>query len=43
MNNTPELTMLTLFGAVLEDADPAERATLLSDFPHRFAAEPFPV
>ncbi|MER7860332.1 hypothetical protein ABTX61_14600 [Amycolatopsis japonica] len=31
--NTPKLTMLTLFGLVLEDANPAERATLLSALP----------
>ncbi|WP_326822906.1 hypothetical protein [Streptosporangium sp. NBC_01756] len=30
VNNTPKLTLLTLFGAVLEDANPAERATVLS-------------
>jgi hemerythrin-like domain-containing protein len=31
--NTPRRTLLTLFGLVLEDADPAERATLLSVLP----------
>ncbi|MFD4249115.1 hemerythrin domain-containing protein [Amycolatopsis thermoflava] len=31
--NTPKLTLLTLFGLVLEDANPAERATLLSVLP----------
>jgi hemerythrin-like domain-containing protein len=31
--NTPKLTLLTLFGLVLEDANPAERATLLSALP----------
>ncbi|MEV0318465.1 hemerythrin domain-containing protein [Streptomyces sp. NPDC050658] len=31
--STPKLTLLTLFGLVLEDADPAERATLLSVLP----------
>ncbi|MER5648771.1 hemerythrin domain-containing protein [Streptosporangium sp. NPDC002524] len=31
--NTPKLTLLTLFGLVLEDANPAERATLLSGLP----------
>ncbi|MFC4114077.1 hemerythrin domain-containing protein [Nonomuraea zeae] len=30
VNSTPELTLLTLFGAVLEDASPAERAIVLS-------------
>lgn len=33
VNNTPKPTLLTLFGAVLEDADPAERATVLSGLP----------
>lgn len=33
MNNTPKLTLLTLFGAVLEDADPAERAIVLGGLP----------
>ena len=28
MANTPKLTLLTLFGLVLEDANPAGRATL---------------
>ncbi|RVW09464.1 hemerythrin domain-containing protein [Prescottella agglutinans] len=31
--NTPKLTLLTLFGLVLEDADQAERATLLGVLP----------
>ena len=31
--STPKLTLLTLFGLVLEDATPAERATLLSVLP----------
>ncbi|MEU8305538.1 hemerythrin domain-containing protein [Actinomadura sp. NPDC048955] len=31
--NTPKLTLLTLFGLVLEDANPAERAVLLSVLP----------
>lgn len=31
--NTPKLTLLTLFGLVLEDANPAERAILLSVLP----------
>jgi hemerythrin-like domain-containing protein len=31
--NTPKLTLLTLFGVVLEDANPAERALLLSGLP----------
>ncbi|MBF6435167.1 hemerythrin domain-containing protein [Nocardia cyriacigeorgica] len=31
--NTPKLTLLTLFGLVLEDADPAERALLLGVLP----------
>ncbi|RMI33441.1 hemerythrin domain-containing protein [Nocardia stercoris] len=31
--NTPKLTLLTLFGVVLEDATPAERAQLLSGLP----------
>ncbi|WP_436762973.1 hemerythrin domain-containing protein [Streptosporangium sp. V21-05] len=31
--HTPKLTLLTLFGLVLEDANPAERATLLSGLP----------
>ena len=31
--NTPKLTLLTLFGMVLEDANAAERATLLSVLP----------
>ncbi|MFC5825500.1 hemerythrin domain-containing protein [Nonomuraea insulae] len=31
--NTPKLTLLTLFGAVLEDANPAERAIVLSGLP----------
>ncbi|BCJ37279.1 hypothetical protein Athai_47820 [Actinocatenispora thailandica] len=31
--NTPKTTLLTLFGLVLEDADPAERALLLSVLP----------
>ncbi|MFE7559164.1 hemerythrin domain-containing protein [Kitasatospora sp. NPDC057500] len=31
--NTPKPTLLTLFGLVLEDANPAERATLLSALP----------
>ncbi|WP_216896557.1 hemerythrin domain-containing protein [Nocardia alni] len=31
--NTPKLTLLTLFGLVLEDANRAERATLLSVLP----------
>jgi hypothetical protein len=33
VNNTPKLTLLTLFGAVLEDANPAERAIVLSGLP----------
>ncbi|NUS07204.1 MAG: hemerythrin domain-containing protein, partial [Nonomuraea sp.] len=33
VNNTPKLTLLTLFGAVLEDANPAERALVLSGLP----------
>lgn len=33
VTNTPKLTLLTLFGLVLEDANPAERATLLSALP----------
>ncbi|MBC9713940.1 hemerythrin domain-containing protein [Streptomyces sp. TRM66268-LWL] len=31
--STPKLTLLTLFGLVLEDANPEERATLLSVLP----------
>ncbi|MEV6139686.1 hemerythrin domain-containing protein [Nocardia sp. NPDC051990] len=31
--NTPKLTLLTLFGVVLEDANPTERALLLSGLP----------
>ncbi|GLY66603.1 hemerythrin domain-containing protein [Amycolatopsis taiwanensis] len=31
--NTPKLTLLTLFGLVLEDANPAERASLLAGLP----------
>ncbi|MGF6889259.1 hemerythrin-like domain-containing protein [Nocardia sp. GAS34] len=31
--NTPKLTLLTLFGLVLEEANPAERAALLSVLP----------
>ncbi len=31
--NTPKLTLLTLFGLVLEDVNPAEHATLLSALP----------
>jgi hemerythrin-like domain-containing protein len=31
--STPKLTLLTLFGLVLEDANPAERATLLGGLP----------
>lgn len=31
--NTPKLTLLTLFGLVLEDANPAERALLLTVLP----------
>ncbi|MBF6320678.1 hemerythrin domain-containing protein [Nocardia cyriacigeorgica] len=31
--NTPKLTLLTLFGLVLEDADPGERALLLGVLP----------
>lgn len=31
--NTPKLTLLTLFGFVLEDANPAERTSLLSVLP----------
>ncbi|MEV4125780.1 hemerythrin domain-containing protein [Nocardia sp. NPDC049707] len=31
--NTPKLTLLTLFGVVLEDANPTERARLLSGLP----------
>ncbi|GII60839.1 hypothetical protein Skr01_09240 [Sphaerisporangium krabiense] len=30
VKNTPERTLLTVFGAVLEDANPAERALVLS-------------
>ncbi|MFI7444989.1 hemerythrin domain-containing protein [Nonomuraea indica] len=30
VNNTPKLTLLTLFGAAMEDANPAERAAVLS-------------
>ncbi|MEV0200080.1 hemerythrin domain-containing protein [Nonomuraea sp. NPDC050691] len=33
VNNTPKLTLFTLFGAVLEDANPAERAIVLSGLP----------
>ncbi|MFI6182806.1 hemerythrin domain-containing protein [Nonomuraea sp. NPDC051191] len=33
VNNTPKLTLLTLFGAVLEDANPAERALVLGGLP----------
>lgn len=33
VNNTPRPTLLTLLGAVLEDANPAERATVLSGLP----------
>ncbi|MGC5016295.1 hemerythrin domain-containing protein [Streptosporangium sp. DT93] len=33
VNNTPKLTLLTLFGAVLEDANPAERAVVLGGLP----------
>ncbi|MEU4332964.1 hemerythrin domain-containing protein [Nonomuraea dietziae] len=33
VNNTPKLTLPTLFGAVLEDANPAERALVLSGLP----------
>ncbi|WUI02576.1 hemerythrin domain-containing protein [Spirillospora sp. NBC_00431] len=33
VRNTPKLTLLTLFGFVLEDASPAERAALLSVLP----------
>ncbi|GAA4602391.1 hypothetical protein GCM10023195_07220 [Actinoallomurus liliacearum] len=33
VNNTPKLTLLTLFGAVLEDANPAERALVLRGLP----------
>ncbi|MEU7988739.1 hemerythrin domain-containing protein [Streptosporangium canum] len=33
VNNTPKLTLLTLFGAVLEDANPAERAIVLCGLP----------
>ncbi|MBA9005672.1 hemerythrin domain-containing protein [Thermomonospora cellulosilytica] len=33
VNNTPKPTLLTLFGAVLEDADPAERALVLRGLP----------
>ncbi|WP_026411333.1 hemerythrin domain-containing protein [Actinomadura oligospora] len=33
VNNTPKLTLFMLFGAVLEDADPAERALVLSGLP----------
>ncbi|MGI5208398.1 hypothetical protein ACQEU6_43385 [Spirillospora sp. CA-108201] len=33
MANTPKLTLLTLFGLVLEDANPSERAVLLSALP----------
>ena len=31
--STPKLTLLTLFGLVLEEATPPERATLLSVLP----------
>ena len=31
--NTPKLTLLTLFGLVLEDADASERTTLLAALP----------
>lgn len=33
VHNTPKLTLLTLFGAVLEDANPAERAIVLGGLP----------
>ncbi|WP_406423689.1 hemerythrin domain-containing protein [Streptomyces sp. NBC_01589] len=33
VNNTPKPTLLILLGAVLEDADPAERALVLGDLP----------
>ncbi|SCL44694.1 Hemerythrin HHE cation binding domain-containing protein [Micromonospora citrea] len=33
VNNTPKLTLLTLLGAVLEDANPAERAIVLGGLP----------
>ncbi|MCX4791699.1 MULTISPECIES: hypothetical protein [unclassified Streptomyces] len=33
MANTPKLTLLTLFGLALEDANPAECAMLLSALP----------
>ncbi|MCP2337411.1 hemerythrin domain-containing protein [Actinomadura rupiterrae] len=33
VNNTPKPVLLTLFGAVLEDADPAERALVLRGVP----------
>ena len=38
VNNTPKLTLLTLFGLVLEDANRAERATLLGALPTQVRA-----